>query len=92
MLFGGLGLSLLMTADNRLASTTRWKTGGLFGAYAVILMLLYGGCSSSVACRPLFVMWQNLGDRLGRDFVGFLWQLSGFAGFTISASGTTSAR
>jgi hypothetical protein len=90
MLIGGFVVALLMTADASLANSTHWRTGGLCAAYMLALTVLYGGWASTVACRPVYAMWENLGNRPGRDFIDFLWQLSGFTGFTISTSGTKS--
>jgi hypothetical protein len=92
MFLGGTVLAGFMKADDRLAKSTHWNIDVLFIGYSAALVFLYGICPSSTSLRFIFIMWENLGDALGRTMLDFLWQLSGFVGFTLSTSGTTSRR
>ena len=90
MLVGGLIVSFLIIADEHLANRTQWRAAGLSCVYLVVLLVLYPNCSNIAACKPVYIMWENLGDWLGRDVVNFIWQVSMFTDFTIITSGTQS--
>lgn len=95
MLVGGWSLSFLMLLDESLFNTTRKRSLRLVVGYTIVLAFLYGsGVCASIfglsACSTVSEMWLNLGHRYVSDTVDFLGVLSGFAGFTISTSGTSS--